>query len=35
LAPAAASPVIEVRGGRVVRIMLYGDSTDGNVLLAN
>jgi hypothetical protein len=25
--------VIEVRGGKVVRLMVYGDSADGDVLL--
>jgi SnoaL-like domain len=32
--PANMATVVEVRDGKVVRIMLYGDSTDGNVLLA-
>jgi hypothetical protein len=30
---ANGATVVEVRGGKVVRIMLYGDSADGNVLL--
>jgi hypothetical protein len=31
--PANMATVIEVRGGKVVRLMVYGDSIDGNVLL--